>query len=295
MIVINKLDRERADFERVLDEVRATFGAGVAPVELPIGHETDFHGVIDLLDDTATHYDTPARGFDATHRRARGPIPDDLVDEEHDVHEQLVEGIVVGDDDLTTRYLEGETHRRTPSSSGPRRGVASASVFPVLCGSALSGVGVDRLARLVESCARAPATPTRSQAWRGHETVEIACDPAGRRSSRCARPVRPAHGPALALQGGVGHAPPRRRAVNTRTRSEERLHVARAPARALDGPVSEAVAGRLRRRAPARRDAAPATRWRRRGRRSRSPSPCPSPPRSQSAVKPARGRTTTSS
>jgi elongation factor G len=60
VIVINKLDRERSDFDRTLAEIRSTFGAGVAPVELPIGHEADFHGVIDLLDDTATHYDTPA-------------------------------------------------------------------------------------------------------------------------------------------------------------------------------------------------------------------------------------------
>ncbi len=60
VIVINKLDRERADFDRTLAEIRASFGAGVAPVELPIGHEADFHGVIDLLDDTATHYDVLA-------------------------------------------------------------------------------------------------------------------------------------------------------------------------------------------------------------------------------------------
>ena len=62
VIVINKLDRERADFERALAEIRDAFGAGVAPVELPIGHEADFHGVIDLLGDTATHYDTPSAG-----------------------------------------------------------------------------------------------------------------------------------------------------------------------------------------------------------------------------------------
>ena len=79
VIVINKLDRERADFDRTLAEIRGTFGAGVAPVELPIGHEADFHGVIDLLDDTATHYDTPAAGCgrrrDRPAVRARGPDP----------------------------------------------------------------------------------------------------------------------------------------------------------------------------------------------------------------------------
>ena len=91
VIVINKLDRERADFDRTLAEIRSTFGAGVAPVELPIGHEADFHGVIDLLDDTATHYDTPAPGsaVDGTvpPYGHEGPIPEELVDEEHTVHE----------------------------------------------------------------------------------------------------------------------------------------------------------------------------------------------------------------
>ena len=79
VVVINKLDRERADFDRTLAEIRASFGAGVAPVELPIGHEADFHGVIDLLDDTATHYDTPAAGtaVDGTVPRpgTRAPSP----------------------------------------------------------------------------------------------------------------------------------------------------------------------------------------------------------------------------
>ena len=162
VIVINKLDRERADFDRVLAEIRQTFGAGVAPVELPIGHETDFHGVIDLLDDTATHYDVPAAGapVDGTMPPPghEGPIPDDLVDEEHTVHEQLVEGIVVGDDDLMERYLNGETLDYAELEKSLAVGVASASVFPVLCCSATSGVGVDRLARLVEELCPTPAS-----------------------------------------------------------------------------------------------------------------------------------------
>ena len=162
VIVINKLDRERADFDRTLAEIRASFGAGVAPVELPIGHEADFHGVIDLLDDTATHYDTSTAGaaVDGTVPPAghEGPIPDDLVDEEHTVHEQLVEGIVVGDDDLMERYLNGETLDYGELEKSLAGGVASASVFPVLCCSAASGVGVDRLARLIEELCPSPAS-----------------------------------------------------------------------------------------------------------------------------------------
>ena len=134
----------------------------MAPVELPIGHEADFHGVIDLLDDTATHYDTPAAAaaVDGTVPPSghEGPIPDDLVDEEHTVHEQLVEGIVVGDDDLMERYLNGETLDYAELEKSLAGGVASASVFPVLCCSATSGVGVDRLARLIEELCPSPAS-----------------------------------------------------------------------------------------------------------------------------------------
>ena len=71
MIVITKLDRERADFERTLAEVTKIFGAGVAPVQLPIGAETNFHGVVDLLDDSATVY-PPGEGPPVTGRA--GPI-----------------------------------------------------------------------------------------------------------------------------------------------------------------------------------------------------------------------------
>ena len=147
VIVVNKLDRERADFDRTLQEIRQTFGAGVAPVELPIGHETDFHGVIDLLDDTATHYDTMAAGapVDGTVPPAghEGPIPDELVDEEHTVHEQLVEGIVVGDDDLMERYLNGETLDYTELEKSLAGGVAVGIGLPgaVLLGRQWGGRG----------------------------------------------------------------------------------------------------------------------------------------------------------
>ena len=70
-IFINKLDRERASFQRTLDDLKAKFGAGVAPLELPIGEEERFNGVIDLLSDTAVTYNGSGTG-------STGPIPNDL-------------------------------------------------------------------------------------------------------------------------------------------------------------------------------------------------------------------------
>ena len=139
-IFVNKLDRERASFSRTLDQLKDKFGAGVAPLQLPIGDEADFHGVVELLDDHAVHYvdgkategPDPARDGDARSTRSTT---------------RSIEGIVVGDDDLMERYLADETiprrrarATRSPTAS-PRR-----SVFPVLCGSATKLVGVDRLA-----------------------------------------------------------------------------------------------------------------------------------------------------
>jgi elongation factor G len=141
-IFVNKLDRERASFERTLEQLKDRFGAGVAPLELPIGEESSFRGVIDLLDDIAVTYDDSGVATE-------GPIPDDMATEEHAVHDALVEGIVVADDDLMERYLGDETIEKKELGQALAKGIAEASVFPVLCGSATRLIGVDRLTRFV--------------------------------------------------------------------------------------------------------------------------------------------------
>ena len=100
LVFINKLDRERASFDRTLSALQERFGAGIAPLELPVGEEAGFRGIADLLTDTAIIYEGG--------KPQSGPIPDDLAATEHEVREQLVEGIVVGDDVLMERYLEGD-------------------------------------------------------------------------------------------------------------------------------------------------------------------------------------------
>ncbi len=248
VIVVNKLDRERADFDRTLAEIRRAFGAGVAPVELPIGHEADFHGVIDLLDDTATHYDTPAPGapVDGTIPPAghEGPIPDELVDEEHVVHEQLVEGIVVGDDDLMERYLNGETLEYAELEKSLAGGVASASVFPVLCCSAASGVGVDRLARLIEELCPTPASRPPLLAVAGTETAEIPCDPGGPTLLTVAKTFNDSHTGKMSLCKVVsGTLTPDTVLVNSRTKEEERLHALQCIAGHAAAPATTVAAG----------------------------------------------------
>jgi elongation factor G len=150
-IFVNKLDRERASFSRTLDELKAKFGAGVAPLQLPIGEEANLTGVIDLLNDVAVNYAGGAP------KGTEGAVPDEMETEEHAVHDALVEGIVVGDDDLMERYLGDDPIDTSELARALAAGVASASVFPVLCGSATKLVGIDRLAKFLVEEAPAPA------------------------------------------------------------------------------------------------------------------------------------------
>ncbi|MEX1008175.1 MAG: elongation factor G [Acidimicrobiia bacterium] len=140
---VNKLDRERASFSRTLDQLKDKFGAGVAPLQLPIGEEADFHGIVELLDDTAVLYS------DSSGKGTSGPVPPEMETEEHSIHDALVEGIVVGDDDLMERYLSDEPIDTTELAGALALGVASGSVYPVLCGSATKAIGVDRLAHFI--------------------------------------------------------------------------------------------------------------------------------------------------
>jgi elongation factor G len=243
VVVVNKLDRERADFEAVLAQIRSTFGAGIAPVELPIGAEHDFRGVIDLLDDSATLYELQGSSARAGHV---GPIPDELAVTEHEVHEQLVEGIVVADEDLMTRYLEGETIGRDELEATLATGVAAGAVFPVLCCSGLTGVGVDRLARLLVELGPAPDAVAPAIATAGGEPTEIPCDPAGPPLLHVLATVAEAYSGRISVCKVVsGTVRPDAVLVNTRTKSEERLHVLQTLRGKDTANASEAVAGDL--------------------------------------------------
>jgi len=147
---VNKLDRERASFSRTVDQLKEKFGAGVAPLQLPIGEEANLSGVVELLNDVAVTYTAN------NPKGAEGTVPDAMETEEHAIHDALVEGIVVADDDLMERYLGDESIGTGELAKALAAGVASGAVFPVLCGSATKLIGVDRLAKFIVEEAPAP-------------------------------------------------------------------------------------------------------------------------------------------
>ena len=216
MIFINKLDRERASFERTLDQLRDRLGAGVAPLELPIGAEAEFKGIADLLTDTAHLYEG---GVPHTE-----PIPDEMEALEHQVHDNLVEGIVVADDDLLERYLDGEVPGLEELEHALTLGIETASVFPVVCGSATAEVGIDRLADLLVEIGPPPADrPTTVRA--GDTEVEVPADPAGQPLAVVFKTIAdPFVGQVSLLKVLSGTIRNDDHLVNSRSGTDERLH-----------------------------------------------------------------------
>jgi len=141
-IVVNKLDRERASFERTLNELVAAFGTQVAPLELPIGEEHAFSGVADLL--TRTSY-TYAGGVTAS----EGSWPEDLASRADPFREKLMEAVAESDDQLIEKYLEQGELDEKEIVHGVKEGFAAARIAPVLCGAATKPIGVDRLLQFI--------------------------------------------------------------------------------------------------------------------------------------------------
>jgi elongation factor G len=216
LVFVNKLDLDRADFERTLAELQARFGAGIAPLELPIGGAQDFRGIADLLTDTAHLY------VDGAPQQAT--IPDDMEEMEQRVHDALVEGIVVGDDQLLERYLDGDIPSVEELERTLARGVAEATVFPVVCGSAIAEIAIDRLADFLCEIAPAPLDrPTPIQA--GDVEVDVHADAAGDPLVFVFKTIADPYVGQVSvfkvLSGTIGADA---HLVNTRTGADERLH-----------------------------------------------------------------------
>jgi elongation factor G len=217
MFFVNKLDRERASFDRTMEQLRDRFGAGVAPLELPIGEESTFRGIADLLTDTAHFYE----GGKVT----VGEIPPEMETREHEVRDNLVEGIVVADDDLTERYLEGEEISPKELEEALAKGVAQATVFPVTCGSAARMIGIDRLAQLICEVGPSPLDRPPVTVQAGDDTLDVVPDPAGQPLAVVYRTLAdPYVGKVSFLRVLSGTVRPDAVLTNSRTHADERLH-----------------------------------------------------------------------
>ncbi len=130
IIFINKMDRDNAEFQRSLDSIQSAFGRECVPLNVPIGAAENFKGVVDLLDPNAA-------------------APEGLEDFVEAARERLVESVAESDDDLATKYLEGEELTAEEMTEGLKKAVLSGEIVPVLCGSATENMGVEELQQAV--------------------------------------------------------------------------------------------------------------------------------------------------
>jgi elongation factor G len=137
---VNKMDRTGASFWRTIDMIKDRLAATPVPVQLPIGLESGFKGLIDLIEQKAFIY-TNDFGTDVQET----DIPADMADEVATQREKMVELIVESDDELTLRYLEGDEITNEELKAALRRATVTLRLVPVLCGSSLKNKGVQNL------------------------------------------------------------------------------------------------------------------------------------------------------
>ncbi len=167
-VFINKMDRENANFDAVLDQLKSRFGPKIAPVYLPIGSAEGFTGYVDVIEQHANVYEggTPKEA----------PIPDELRAGEEQRREALVEAAAEASDELMNKYLEGEEISDAEIEEALHKGTREGSVVPVFVGSALKNIGVRELTTMI-----AKHVPSAAEVG-GRTTAdgsEIAPDPSG--------------------------------------------------------------------------------------------------------------------
>ncbi len=135
IVVVNKLDRENANFDSAVEQLQRNFGLNVVPVQLPIGKEEHLKGIIDLIEEKAYLFSDDGK------KAEEQEIPEELREAAGEMREKLIEAVAETDDELLLKYLEGETLDRGELRQSLRRGILARKVTPVLCTSATTNLG----------------------------------------------------------------------------------------------------------------------------------------------------------
>ncbi len=172
-VFVNKLDRERADFQNVIETAATLLKKKIIVTHLPVGTEDDFKGVVDIVSGKAYLYDE-------TGKLQKSAIPPEMADEIETARNEFMENVAEMDDDLLERYLEGEELTEEQLKNTFRKGILNAEFYPAMCGAATKLIGVDPLFEFIIDYMPSPLD---RGAWKATdskgEAVEIAPDPEG--------------------------------------------------------------------------------------------------------------------
>ncbi len=240
-IFINKLDRERSDFARTLQDAVNIFDPKPIKIQLPIGSENNFRGVVDLITMKAHIY-----GPDG--KVTIGDIPEDMIELANSEREALIENVAEADDNLIERYLEGETLSDDEIKSALRKGTISRAFIPVICGSAIKDISIDLLLDLIINCMPAPNERTLKKGVNPNngETIERTPDPDAPFSALVFKTVADPYAGRLSIMkivsGSLGESG---NFYNTNKESKERYNQLLMLAGKEQKPITEAGAGEI--------------------------------------------------
>jgi elongation factor G len=141
VIYVNKMDRVGADFYRVVNQVKTILGAKALVMVLPIGEETGFKGIVDLLERKSYIWDDSG----LPEKYVTGPVPDDLVDKVEQYRADLIETAVEQDDEIMERFLDGQEPTIEEVKKCIRKGTINLAFFPTYCGSSFKNKGVQNV------------------------------------------------------------------------------------------------------------------------------------------------------
>jgi len=149
VVFVNKMERENANFSRVVEQLQSMFGPKVVPVQLPIGNAQDYQGHVDLIQQKAYLWDN--------NEVKVADVPAEMASEVAAAREDLIEAVSVTDDELMMKYLEGEALTDAEIESALAVGTKTGDVVPVFCGSATANVGITELMNYCIQCLPSPA------------------------------------------------------------------------------------------------------------------------------------------
>ena len=153
---VNKMDRVGADYRRTIDSIAHRLGANPVAIQLPIGSEDSFRGVVDLIEEKSYVFSD-----DDTGKLTEGPVPEEMIAEFRDHRDAMVEKIAETDEDLIVKYLEEREITKEEIKDALRRATTDYRLVPVLCGTALRSKGIqpllDAVCKYLPSPAEVPA------------------------------------------------------------------------------------------------------------------------------------------
>lgn len=147
---VNKMDRENANFDKVLDQMKEVFGTSVVPIQYPIGKESDFNGIINVISKTALVYNAK------TSKMETSEIPEDLKDKVEECKQMVMEAVAETDEELLDKYLNDGELCDEDIYNGLIKGCANGDIAPVLCGSAIKMIGIKSMINSIIKCFPSP-------------------------------------------------------------------------------------------------------------------------------------------